>query len=617
MRVSLLLWLAVVTMACKREPKSGRLESQQECIYDFLSSGRLAYADEALNDIWDIGARAQPIQLTPITWTEHPFDSYWQFIFYSLRPTANLLWAYYATEDTQYRDKLIEVLRSYAAFELARPVNNRPKDRTTFDNRHTTAFRAMVLVNTYVKLDRSSDLPDDLRQNIRAILGRLGAFMADPENFETGQNHGINEAASLLTVAVNFPDLPGAAGWQTLATQRLGELLANAIDADGVEVENSPFYHFYVLCFMWQIERWGETYGVPLPDHFADRTASMLRYSTYIPQPDGTVPLLGSSVAFDIRDNSDTRVYDDIGESNARFDYVLSGGTRGQKPDQLAIVFPASGQAMLRSGFDAGASYATMNVGNQRTTHSHADALAVTYYASGRPLLPDSGVFSYDDGADHDYFFGTRAHNTVIVDGLDQPAGQSVHAGHSVTGPGWEYQSGDHSAYAGVHAARGTLLLGRDVLLVIDQITASASHDLTQIWHLPPQAEIASSDLDITASIDGHDVLAIHQVLPAGLSLTSIIGQEEPMQGWYSDQYDTKDAAYALEYHARAQTAQLVTLITSGPNASQPPRATATVTADHATVVVCVGATAWTIDIASLATPGEQVAITQETNCPL
>jgi len=30
----------------------------------------------------------------------------WRFIFYSLRPTTNLLWAYYATHDARYRDQL-------------------------------------------------------------------------------------------------------------------------------------------------------------------------------------------------------------------------------------------------------------------------------------------------------------------------------------------------------------------------------------------------------------------------------------------------------------------------------------------------------------------------------
>ena len=42
--------------------------------------------------------------------------------------------------------------------------------------------------------------------------------------------------------------------------ERLKEMLANTIDADGVEVKNSPFYQVYVLGLVYQIAQWAKRY---------------------------------------------------------------------------------------------------------------------------------------------------------------------------------------------------------------------------------------------------------------------------------------------------------------------------------------------------------------------
>src|SRR5262249_3751283 len=53
--------------------------------------------------------------------------------------------------------------------------------------------------------------------------------------------------------------------------------------------------------------------------------------------------------------------------------------------------------------------------------HGHADALAVLVRYAGAELLVDPGTYAYNGGAMwRRYFRGTRAHNTVTVDGADQ-----------------------------------------------------------------------------------------------------------------------------------------------------------------------------------------------------
>lgn len=48
--------------------------------------------------------------------------------------------------------------------------------------------------------------------------------------------------------------------------------------------------------------------------------------------------------------------------------------------------------------------------------HAHADALSIGWTADQQPILIDSGVFTYEPGEKRDYYRGTKAHNTIMID---------------------------------------------------------------------------------------------------------------------------------------------------------------------------------------------------------
>ena len=189
-----------------------------EGIYSEFNEGDLATADNLLNDVWPARPPLRPVDLDwPLSWTEDPYgDAYWRFYFYSLRPTSSLLWAYATTRDERYYRRLVEILSSFVTYDAARPFN-----RLTFDNNHAAAYRAMVLVNAYVKLQRWQVLPAALDGDLVAAIRRLGAFLAVPGHFEADFNHGFNEAAALLLIADNFPQFAEASAWRRLGVDRL------------------------------------------------------------------------------------------------------------------------------------------------------------------------------------------------------------------------------------------------------------------------------------------------------------------------------------------------------------------------------------------------------------
>ena len=601
-----------------RSPGHAAIDDRGENIYEVLSRGTIPVADQLLENRWNLGGRFAIATLPdPLTWTEDPFlDPQWRFLFYSLKPTSNLLYAYTRTGDVRYHDKLVSILESFAAYDASRPVGP-PYDRTRFDHRHAAAFRAMVLVNTLVKLERSGDISPELATSLRAAIARLGAFLAIPLNFDPEYNHGFTEAAALALVAASLPGLPNAQSWQATALGRLSSLMVNSVDVDGVELENSPFYHFYVLSLAYQIDRWARRYGIPLPGDFQTAMNSMVSYATFVLQPDGSIPLAGASVELGV-ENLDPAIYGDLAKEFPAFAYAYTMGASGTAPTRRAVLFPASGQAFLRSGFGSGPSdvaretHIAFNVGMWRTSHSHLDVLGIDYFSAGARQLCDSGLYTYDPGPDYTYFFGTRAHNTVVVDGADQATSGEVTAGLTATGAHWAYQSGAHRLYPGVVHRRSVLLLERDLTLVYDTVESEDAHDYAQVWHLAGGYDASIAGMDTTGLAgDGRPMVVVRQGLGAGLTPIPIEGATTPMQGWYSAVYGTKVPSYALEYHVTASKWHYATLIASGPKAQAGSGITASVGEDGTlTAVVCGGLQPTLVTIANQVAAGEAVTVT-------
>ena len=155
----------------------------------------------------------------------------------------------------------------------------------------------MILVNEYGQLERSGDLSSSLSSALRAGLGRLGRFLADPDNFQGGHNHGLTEAAALLLIAERFPDFDASSEWRQIAIRRLAGMMNRTVDRDGVQIENSPYYQFYVLTFATEIAQWAERSGIALPRQFNEKIGKMLHYAALITLPNGRIPLLGASMS--------------------------------------------------------------------------------------------------------------------------------------------------------------------------------------------------------------------------------------------------------------------------------------------------------------------------------
>ena len=530
-----------------------------EAIYASTRQGSVSEGKDLLRGVVDV-PRYRPVGVNAADrWRADPYKAvYWRLFYYSLRPTVNLLAAFQATGDRRYAEELLAIDESFFRAESTSPW--------AWADSHAVAFRALVLTYEWWELRRLHALTLTESAQFLAEIQKTAGFLVDRNHYQPEMNHGTNESAALLEMAVDFPSLPGASGWLSLSRERLAQSLHLLLDADGQLIENSPYYHFYELDKYWQIYQFSLKTHTPIASDFRSRLTDMVRYATYILQPDDSVPLLGASLEQTIHAHG---TYQAIADEYPQFNYVLTQGRSGQRPTDTSRLFPASGRTVMRSGWGTGAaftnqSYLTFNVGKYRTDHSHLDALAFTLYDNGKTLLPGPGLYTYAYDQMRAYFHGTSAHNTVVVDGHSQEQGDA-YAGPLIQRNGMTWQSGQSSLYEGVDHQRTLMMIDKNHFLVIDRLHSSKPHTYQQMFHVFPGATVRRNGLSVSASDSSPShTLQITQLEPGRTSLQTSIGRYTPPSGLCSTRYQIAVGCEALAYTQHSANASYATLLSVG-----------------------------------------------------
>ncbi|OGH59378.1 MAG: hypothetical protein A2725_00940 [Candidatus Magasanikbacteria bacterium RIFCSPHIGHO2_01_FULL_33_34] len=535
-------------------PKTGK---GREIAYSFLDKGSIEVADKYLEDIYQID-RYEDFKIEDeITWEEDPFDErYWRFMFYSLRHTRHLLYAGIETENEEYFNELKDILESFADVGMEK--------EQSWEDYHAVAFRSMVLTNSWYKLREHNQLSYELSTKLLKSIKVHGDFLLDNNHYEAEYNHGINQATALLVLAVNFPELDDGGKWLEISKRRLNSGIADIVDGDGILVENSPYYHFYAMEKYWEIYNYAKDNDIELSSEFESKIDKTISYATYILHPNLRIPIIGASLD---REINFSREYKDISKQDDEFLYVLTRGEDGKEPSNKSIYYPVSGQTIMRSGWGKGDDFEKQtqiifDIGPYRTEHSDLDALNFVLYSQSQVLIGDSGLYTYEEGKYKDYFHGTSAHNTVVVDGKDQKVGSAI-AITFFEDDEYSYQTASQNLNDGVEHSRAVVLLEDDLVLVLDSLISGEDHVYEQKFHLNPDAEIDVNNLKL--NVKGKKVdFNIRQLIDNGTTVGTIKGQEEPVDGWCSFVYEEKVPCYSVSYKQENSNAFFATLITIG-----------------------------------------------------
>jgi len=423
------------------------------------------------------------------------------------------------------------------------------------------AFRSLswIWVDQLLGGNSESSAPKyaEFRADLLPALAFHGRYIARYlSTYFSPNTHLLGEVLALFFLGTLYPQMPGARRWKDMGWKALLDEATRQVRPDGVYFEQSLYYHVYALDFFLHARLLASANDVAIPAGYDAVLHRMLNVVEALAQAgpaegfgddDGgrlfnsrrncsehmTDPLaLGATIygRDDLRaaqlteesiwllgERSVTRLASAVKKAkedprSAAFTYgglyVLAGGRAANSDDVLDDDSASADPCVHVMMLDAGPH------GEGRCGHGHADALSLRLTLNGERWLVDSGsgVYVSSDPADRNALRGTRAHNTIRVDGLDQAVADAPFSWTNipatqvedwVIGKTFTYFAGSHNGYARlkdpVTHRRCVLHLDDGIWLVRDVLLGNREHDLELRWHF-------ASDLFVRESSAGQFV---------------------------------------------------------------------------------------------------------------
>ncbi len=387
-------------------------------------------------------------------------------------------------------------------------------------------------------------------------------------NLTRERNHRTLELFALSVVAMGCPDLDSDGALLDFSVSALEANAKEDLLSDGAQRERSTHYHMIVLRNLLAFRENARRFGVHVSASFDDRVQRACDFALHIHRPDGTIPMLS---------DSDSGSYLDLlglaADLYGREDYlfVATSGRRGLPPRERRGSFSEAGYITSRGSWspqgtdnpvDAHLLFDCGPVGDGG--HGHYDALHLDLFESGVPIVLDPGRYTYEESDPNwrHWFKGTRAHNTVCVDGLDQtpyrrgkPKRGSATALllERVSSPGLDSILGsvESPCYPARHQRR-VFQIDPGYWIVIDRLVSPRRHRFELLWHLAPEGGKPVLDRD-AAAVTVETDRAWLEIWP---------GEDvEVEEGWIARQYGIREQAPVVVASQDASHAHFVTLL--------------------------------------------------------
>ncbi|MGI5869759.1 MAG: heparinase II/III domain-containing protein [Kiritimatiellia bacterium] len=433
---------------------------------------------------------------------------------------ANLATVYALTDEAKYAEFAKKMLLDYADAYPNYAIGARPG----FNHSPSKAFDQVLGDATWVvQLARGYDLiynlpsmtPEERRRIEEDLLGGVGELIIRNHSMlEAPTNWSAIGTTALLIIgcATDNPTfistaLHGICGTPEKPTGGLYDrhFSAKAIDADGMWAEGAMGYQFMALqaliCnaeILWH-------HGVDLYSHRDGVLKSLFDSPLQFAYPNLKTPAIHDSGYGSILGRESYlyefayRRYRDpaflfvlsqtgrhLGASFQQFPvsvlYDLDPKAEAKAVEWKSVNFFGVGYGILRLTSEAGTSSLLLDYGPNRS-HGHPDKLNIDFYAYNDRLIPDPGMVWYEQPLYRQWYRTTLAHNTLVVDELDQnPAG----ATQVVYGPATTFgiqRAWTQDAYPGITMDR-SLFLTPEYLADIFGAFSRLPRKMDLAWHI-------------------------------------------------------------------------------------------------------------------------------------
>lgn len=369
-------------------------------------------------------------------------------------------------------------------------------------------------------------------------------------------NHGTEESLALFGVGctVNRTD------YKQLAQERLAAGITTSIDNQGSTNEQSTAYAQFNYAL------WGRVSDVLLQCGGNPGSTIRQRRSLMAVWLATATNSLGRQHQIGDSELIKTHPY-----AGTPMEYAGTLGQSGPRPPRRVGVYNA-GYIFGRTGWGqtrpfTGESTYSIRFGPARAVHGHSDHMALTYTARGRDILIDSGHAGYQNDAWRAWVRSPFAHGTLTVPTATDRAAATQMTRH-VLEPMSDFFEFTDSPATGVQRKRGVLVLrDPDLIVTLDQGSASVAQQFQTMWHLPSDqaATIYSRSTVIAQARDDSTKTILFQIpykqsLPPGAALVKR-GQTSPIQGWHYPTIFTRKAAPTVQFVRSGTSAFILSFV--------------------------------------------------------
>jgi hypothetical protein len=420
-------------------------------------------------------------------------------------------------------------------------------------------------------------------------------FASDNYSFySSADNHLIGEAAGVFVAAHTWDLWHKGRALRKQAKLILEEEILKQFAADGVNLEQAVCYHRFSLEFLLASLLCGIVNGDDFSSGFKTRMRSAAEFMASMMDCAGRMPTIGDSDDGKVFWFIDDGVHSPY-ESMLRVCSVLFNSpalTRklemlGASQSKAGLWFAvpecssvqccgSSLEPLLPERFEQGGYIVlgkalhtpdefriTMDVGplgyNRIAGHGHADALSVLLTYKGDDFLIDPGTYCYNAAPElRRYFRGTAAHNTAMIDDLDQSlyGGSFLWLSDVVTTMRHFSDDGvnvvveaSHDGYMRLddpvqHIRKVTFTRHTLDVLIEDHFDCAKPHGCTLHWHFSPECEVTKKGSKWVAARKS-GILGI-QIDSPNFRVNIVKGAEESPLGWVSRKFYERQPTQVL-----------------------------------------------------------------------
>lgn len=452
--------------------------------------------------------------------------------------------AWHRTADPRYRNQLNHLLQDWI-------LNNPYPGGLSFSPQWRPLEVARRVMNAWIPVFHEDGLLDpETRLLVLSSIPDHADSLRHHASF-WGGNHLITEKVALLALSVAWPEFRQAGEWSGYAVEKVEAQILRQTYPDGSYRELSNHYQRVILANAGQFLRLLARID---PDFrrrpVYGRIEQMWDFLAGVMRPDGHGPLSNAS---DREYNAGFLV-----ENWGFFDRkdwlgMATHGARGiLPPGSPSRFFPWAGQVVIRENWGPRSDWIYFDAGPHGTAHQHVDRLHVSASINGRPVLADSGRYTYKPGMWSDYFKGPEGHSILLLDGEAPLQGPlKVEKPMPVV-----FEESPETVFAAARArfsprktggllpslkgpapwTRAILYDKRGFALIVDHLVLFSDRRLEARWHFHPE----------TAAEEAGGYLRL--AYPEGAFVQSVQEGREtpPLGGFFSPAYNVRQPAPLL-----------------------------------------------------------------------